>query len=326
MLRSFARDPNRACLSPCELPPGDPTIVWYDLRDPAPEERQAVEAALGVSLPTREEMDEIELSSRLYQEDGAEFMTVMALAGLDTEEPVKAPITFVLKGETLATIRHVDPKPFEQFVQRAQKQGGLHLGSGELVMLGLLEAMIDRLADALELTGNEVDAISREVFRTHTPGTRSGRNLEALIARIARKGDLLTMVRESLVSITRMSTYHAALETDGRKPGKEVRARIKVIQRDVISLSDHATFLSGKITFMLDATLGLINLEQAKTIKIFSVAAVIFLPPTVVASVYGMNFEFMPELGWRFGYLWAIGLMVASAVVPYLFFKKRGWL
>lgn len=326
MLRCFARDPNRPCLTLSELPPGDAAIVWYDLRDPTAEERQAVEAALGLSLPTREEMDEIEISSRLYQEDGAEFMTVTGLAGLDTDSPGKTPITFVLKGEVLVTIRHANPKPFDVFVTRAQKPGGPHSTGGELVMLGILEAMIDRLADALEIAGNEVDSISREIFGTGAPTGRASRNLEGLIGRIGRKGELLTLVRESLVSITRMSTYHAALETDGRKPGKEVRARIKVIQRDVTSLSDHATFLSQKINFMLDATLGLINLEQAKTIKIFSVAAVIFLPPTVVASVYGMNFDVMPELQWRFGYLWAIGLMIASAIGPYLFFKKRGWL
>ncbi|MFN6954771.1 MAG: magnesium transporter CorA family protein [Acetobacteraceae bacterium] len=331
MLRCFARDPHRPCLTPAEprldpAAPGDPGIIWYDLRDPTAEERALVEAALGLSLPTREEMGEIEISSRLYQEDGGEFMTVTGLAGLDTDEPVKDPITFILKGEALVTIRHANPKPFDQFLGRAQKPGGPPASTGEQVMLGIIEAMIDRLADTLENAGNEVDTLSREIFRKAGPDRRQTSSLEALIGRIGRKGDLLTLARESLVSITRMSTYHAALETEGRKPAKDVRGRIKVIQRDVASLSDHATFLSQKINFMLDATLGLINLEQAKTIKIFSVAAVIFLPPTVVASVYGMNFEHMPELQWQFGYLWALGLMLASAIGPYLFFKKRGWL
>jgi magnesium transporter len=331
MLRCFARDPHRPCLVTADtrLPaagPGDPGIIWYDLRDPTAEERALVEAALGLSLPTREEMGEIELSSRLYQEDGGEFMTVTGLAGLDTDEPVKDPITFILKGEVLVTIRHANPKPFDLFLARAQKAGGPPSGTGEQVMLGILEAMIDRLADVLEVAGNEVDGLSREIFRRSGPGRRETSSLEALIGRIGRKGDLLTLARESLVSIARMATYHAALETEGRKPGKDVRGRIKVVQRDVASLSDHATFLSGKINFMLDATLGLINLEQAKTIKIFSVAAVIFLPPTLVASIYGMNFEHMPELQWQLGYPWALGLMLVSAIGPYLFFKKRGWL
>jgi len=331
MLRCFARDQTRQFLvsADARLGPATPAegdIVWYDLRDPTAEERGVVEAALGLSLPTREEMGEIEISSRLYQEDGGEFMTVTGLAGLDTDAPAKNPITFILKGEALVTIRHANPRPFDVFLARAQKPGGPPAGTGEQVMLGILEAMIDRLADALELAGDEVDALSHEIFGKGGDGRRETRNLEGLIGRIGRKGDLLTLARESLVSITRMSTYHAALDTEGRKPAKDVRGRVKLIQRDVASLSDHATFLSAKINFMLDATLGLINLEQAKTIKIFSVAAVIFLPPTLVASIYGMNFEHMPELQWRFGYLWALVLMAVAAVVPYLFFKKRGWL
>ncbi len=195
----------------------------------------------------------------------------------------------------LVTIRHAEPKAFELFLSRALKPGAVHAANGELVMLGLLEAMIDRLADALESAGNEVDGLSHEIFRHSAPHSgRATRNLRALIERIGRKGDLLTLARESLVSITRLTTYHAALDAETRKPSKEVKARIKVIQRDVLSLSDHATFLSAKINFMLDATLGLINLEQTEIIKIFSVAAVILLPPTLVASVYGMNFEHMP--------------------------------
>jgi magnesium transporter len=331
MLRCFARDQTRQFLVPAEprfapATQAEAEIVWYDLRDPTAEERGMVEAALGLSLPTREEMGEIEISSRLYQEDGGEFMTVTGLAGLDMDAPMKDPITFIMKGEALVTIRHANPRPFEVFLARAQKPGGPPAGTGEQVMLGILEAMIDRLADAMELAGDEVDALSREIFGKGGDLRRQTRNLEGLIGRIGRKGDLLTMARESLVSITRMSAYHAALDTEGRKPAKDVRARVKLIQRDVASLSDHATFLSAKINFMLDATLGLINLEQAKTIKIFSVAAVIFLPPTLVASIYGMNFEHMPELQWRFGYVWALVLMAVAAGVPYLFFKKRGWL
>ncbi|TIU17101.1 MAG: magnesium transporter, partial [Mesorhizobium sp.] len=114
--------------------------------------------------------------------------------------------------------------------------------------------------------------------------------------------------------------------SSGRKLQKEIRQRIKLVQRDATFLSDHATFLSNKINFLLDATLGLINLEQNQIIKIFSVAAVVFLPPTLVASIYGMNFDAMPELKWLLGYPFALGLMVLSAVVPYLFFKRRGWL
>jgi magnesium transporter len=194
-------------------------------------------------------------------------------------------------------------------------------------MLGLLEAVVDRIADALELVGDEVDAISREVFRNKaSSATKKTRDLRSLIERIGSQGDNLTMIRESLISIIRLVTFHAALEGGNPKPSREGRQRTKLIQRDASSLGDHAAFLSNKVNFLLDATLGLINLEQNQIIKIFSVAAVVFLPPTLVASVYGMNFAHMPELQWLLGYPWAIGLMIVSAILPYLYFKRRGWL
>ncbi len=303
-------------------------VIWYDLLNPSIEETRLVQGQLGIEIPTRDEMQEIELSDRLYQEDGAQFMTMTAVAKLDSDNPVKVPVTFIVKGATLVTVRHADPKPFQTYAHRLQKANGQACETGELVMLGLLEAMIDRTADALERAGSEVDGISRDVFRkTNASATKKTRDLQSLIEQIGQKGDLLTIVRESLVSIGRLVAYHVALEGIGpRKAAKESRQRIKLIQRDATSLGDHALFLSNKINFLLDATLGLINLEQNQIIKIFSVAAVVFLPPTLVASIYGMNFEVMPELQWRFGYPYALALMVLSAIVPFLYFKRRGWL
>ncbi|RKE85650.1 magnesium transporter CorA family protein [Rhizobium sp. AG855] len=310
--------------------------VWHDLVSPELRETKLVEASLGIAVPTRDEMEEIELSARLYQEDGAEFMTMTALAGLDGDDPVKTPVTFILKGNTLVTVRYADPKPFAAFVARARRGNGLVCSSGETVMLGLLEAIIDRMADVLERCGNEIDAVSREVFRSRkgngkSAGTsgdkdKSSRDLEGLIEQIGRKGDLLTATRESLVSISRLVAYHAALEIPGRKAAKDTRQRIKLLQRDATSLGDHAQFLQGKINFLLDATLGLINLEQNQIIKIFTVASVAFLPPTLVASIYGMNFQSMPELNWAIGYPMALGFMVLSALLPFLYFRRRGWL
>ncbi len=205
-------------------------------------------------------------------------------------------------------------------------------------MLGLLEAIIDRLADVLERVGNEIDGVSREVFRaksanaSQTGKSRKGKaaevttDLQGLIEQIGRKGDLLTAARESLVSISRLVAYHAALEAPVRKGAKDTRQRIKLLQRDAGSLGDHAQFLQDKINFLLDATLGLINLEQNQIIKIFTVASVAFLPPTLVASIYGMNFQSMPELNWAIGYPMALGVMVLSALLPFLFFKRKGWL
>ncbi|RVM40887.1 magnesium transporter CorA family protein, partial [Sinorhizobium meliloti] len=301
-------------------------VIWFDLFNPSSEETRLVEERLGIAIPTRDEMQEIELSDRLYQEDGAEFMTMTATAKLDSDYPAKVPVTFILKGATLVTVRHAEPKPFQVYANRIMKPNGAACETGELVMLGLLEAMIDRTADALERAGNDVDQISREVFRkSNASATKKTRDLQSLIEQIGQKGDLLTVIRESLVSIGRLVAYHVAIEgSTPRKAAKESRQRIKLVQRDAASLGDHALFLSNKINFLLDATLGLINLEQNQIIKIFSVAAVVFLPPTLVASIYGMNFEVMPELTWRFGYPYALILMVASALLPYVYFKRRG--
>ncbi len=302
-------------------------VLWYDLVSPTPAESRHVEQALGLAIPTRDEMEEIELSARLYQEDGGEFMTLTALTNLDGDTPAKTPVTFILKGETLVTVRYADPKPFLAFVHRALRVNAQAYGCGEEVMLGIVESIVDRMADVLERIGNEIDGISREVFRGKaTPSTKKTKDLQSLIEQLGQKGDFLGGVRESLVSISRLVAYHAALESPQRRPSKEVRQRVKMLQRDAVSLGDHATFLSGKVNFLLDATLGLINLEQNQIIKIFTVASVVFLPPTLVASVYGMNFNLMPELQWRLGYPWAILLMLLSAALPFLYFKRRGWL
>jgi len=329
MLQIYARKADRFCLRDISNPAIEQAIspaLWYDLLAPTVEEVKEVESALHISIPTREEMEDIELSARLYQENGAEFMTMTMLTNLDGDEPVKMPVTFVLRGSTLVTVRHADARPFASFCQRALRGNGHNYESGGDVMLGVIEAVIDRMADVLERLGNEIDGISREVFRSKkASSSKKTRDLEALIEQLGRKGDFLTGVRESLVSISRLVAYHAAVDNPARRVSKEVRQLVKLVQRDASSLSDHAAFLSSKINFLLDATLGLINLEQNQIIKIFTVASVVFLPPTLVASVYGMNFELMPELQWHLGYPWAVGLMVFSALMPFLYFKRRGW-
>ena len=330
MLRAYIRQDDRLVASdidataPASLAG---SAVWYNLTDPTKAEDDFVEQCLGIDIPTRAEMDDIEPSARLYNEDGAEFMTITALVNTDTDEPIKTPITFVLRNNQLVTVRYADPKPFRLFERLVTRPTNNVYTSGEKVMLGLIEAIIDRLAQLLETTGDEIDQISREVFgnKARKP-TRKTRDLETLIERIGKKGDILTLARESLVSIARLSSFHQSAETINAKLARDMRQELKVLQRDAAALSDHAAFLNAKINFLLDATLGLINLEQNQIIKIFSVAAVVFLPPTLVASVYGMNFDLMPELHISFGYPLALILMVISAVLPFWFFKRRGWL
>jgi magnesium transporter len=328
MLRTYIREAGQLVLRDLSVATETPsTAVWYDLINPTLDESRLVEKELAIAIPTRDEMEEIELSARLYQEDGAEFMTMTALIDLDGDDPVKTPVTFALKGTSLVTVRYSEPKPFLLFASRALRVNGQTYSTGEAIMLGIVEAVIDRLADVLERIGNEIDGISREVFRSKVASaTKKTRDLQSLIEQLGRKGDLLTGIRESLVSMSRLVAYHAALENSAKKPAKETKQMIRLLQRDASSLGDHAAFLSGKINFLLDATLGLINLEQNQIIKIFTVASVVFLPPTLVASIYGMNFDGMPELRWFLGYPWAMLLMILSAALPFYYFKRRGWL
>lgn len=332
MLRTYLRNANHLVPGPDGVSPpsagSESLTVWLDLFNPTPEEDHFVEQLLGIDIPTREEMQEIEVSARLYQEDGAEFMTLTAVTQLDTEEPITTPITFILKGATVVTVRYAEPKAFANFVTRALKPNALPCANGEQIMMGLIESLCDRMADALERCGLDIDQISRMVFRKKAgvKAATSTQDLQEVIERIGQTGDLLSMVRESLVSINRVLTYHTTSEQTDKRLNKDAKARTKVLYRDVVALTDQASFLSAKINFLLDATLGLINLQQNQIIKIFSVAAVVFLPPTLVASIYGMNFDVMPELKWALGYPWALGLMILSAIMPYLYFKRRGWL
>jgi magnesium transporter len=296
--------------------------VWIDFLDPTREEELAVERALGVDLPTREEMEEIEFTSRLYVEHGGVYMTALALSRTDTDEPHIGPITFVLAGAKLVTIRYSDPRAFPHVAARIQRPNS-GLKAAPIVMAALIEGLVDRLADVLEAIGRDIEALSAEVFAP----ARRGRDYNAVLRRLGRKNDFLSKVRESLVSMTRLDHFaveQVAFEDAGQ--GREFKNRMKSLDKDIASLLDHTGFLSGKIGFLLDATLGLINIEQNGIIKLFSVVSVALMPPTLIASIYGMNFEHMPELSWPWGYPMAVGLMIVSAALPLWYFRRRGWL
>jgi magnesium transporter len=299
--------------------------VWIDLVSPTVEEDRAVERLAGIAVPTREDMQEIEISSRLYIENGARYMTATLMCAADSDSPRVSPITFILAKHRLVTVRYDSPKPF-LLVENKLARGVAPGTTGEMVLLELLDAVIDRCADILERAGADVDAVSREIFEPD-PALRTGhaKRYSDILITIGRKGDLVSKVRESLVSIGRLVTFVTA-ESDGVKWSKEMRAQLKTMQRDVGSLTDHASYLSNKITFVLDAMLGVVNLEQNNIIKLFSVMAVVLMPPTLIASIYGMNFKIMPELNWEHGYPMALGMMLCAAIGPYLFFKWKKWL
>jgi len=312
---------------PAGLPPDG---VWIDLMQPTREEEKLLEAILGINIPTREEMQEIEASSRLYSEDGALFMTASIVSRAETEEPANTPVTFIVTPRHLITVRYADPLPFRTFIARCAKQPRPVLAS-DSAFVALLESVVDRAADLLERIGGDLDAVSASTFRPpqrHTGmlgrRTKPPVDLQEVLVRIGRNNDLATKIRESLLSLDRMIPFFRQGSADWVQPG--LKGNLKALERDVRSLGEHDAYLAQKINFLLDATLGLINIEQNAIIKIFSVVAVIFMPPTLVASIYGMNFKHMPELEFPFGYPMAVCIMLASAILPYLYFKFRRWL
>lgn len=303
------------------LPKG---AIWIDLLEPSKEEEKVAEKLVGVNIPTREDLAAIEPSSRLYQLHGATFMTMSVLYGIDEGAPSSDPIGFILTGKHLVTIRYVDPRPFVLFSEHVYAEPDLASDAPSL-FVRLLDSVVDRLADEFEIAGKEIEAISRQIFLRHTHRAGSPeRRLEALLMRIGKAQQLLAKLRETSVSSTRLLTF---LETTDAMEADHVNRRhVKSLVADTLALNDHSNFLGDNLTFLLDATLGLISLEQNDVMKLFSVFAVIFMPPTLIAGIYGMNFEHMPELKWLAGYPYSLVLMLASAIFPYIYARKKGWL
>ncbi len=298
--------------------------VWIDMVRPTPEEDRAVERLAGIAVPTREDMQEIEISSRLYIENGARYMTATLMCHSDSDMPHTTAVTFILAGHRLVTVRYDQPKPFA-LVEAKLGRSCAPTINGEMVLMELLDAVIDRCADILERCGSDIDQVSHDIFEPEAERHGHAKQYSRILIEIGRKGDLTSKVRESLVSIGRVVTFMSAV-IEGVKWSKDMREQLKTMQRDVASLTDHASYLSNKITFTLDAMLGVVNLEQNNIIKLFSVMAVVLMPPTLIASIYGMNFKAMPELDWPHGYPIALVMMLIAAIVPYYLFKLKKWL
>jgi magnesium transporter len=296
--------------------------LWIDLLSPSKEEEALVEQQCKLEIPTREEMGEIELSSRLYKESGTLYMTATMIAQADSPAPMLDPVSFMLTQQQLITIRYIEPKSFKLVVANFNKLDNTP-HDAITVFIELLDATVDRLADILELVGRRMDEYSKTIFQNQTVSAAK-LDYKILMQQMGANADLNTKVCESLITFNRLITFFsqmAALRID-----ENHLLRLGTQSKDISSLSDHAIFLSAKVNFLLDATLGMVSIEQNNIIKIFSVAAVIFLPPTLVASIYGMNFKGMPDLDWHYGYAYALGLILFAAWLPYRFFKHKKWL
>jgi magnesium transporter len=297
--------------------------VWIDLINPTSDEISIVEQSFHLELPTRDEMEEIETSSRLYKENDTVYLTSTMIGKADTDAPEITTVAFIADPKALITLRYLDLHPFRTFCHFLEKHADLSL-SPPGVLAGLLEAIVDRFSDILEITSARIEVLNRQLFIPDAIAAETKNAGSVALMNIGTVHSVAAKVRESLVSIGRLLAFAEQELPESYR--LEINGRLAVFARDINALSDQASFISGNITFLLDATLGLINIEQNAIIKIFSVATMIFLPPTLIASIYGMNFKYLPELQFEYGYPLALLLMVLSAFVPYRFFRKKGWL
>ena len=301
-----------------------PDAIWFDLYEPTDGDDRRVEEVLGISIPTREEMKDLDPSSILYKEGDALYMTARVFCWPEGGRPSLADVSFILTPKALVTVRYDNPRAFQLFATRLARPSACDQASAA-VLDGLIDSIVDRSGEVLRQVGDNIENLSHLVFDPdHTKGIESG--LNAMIRDLGRMGDLISHVRESMVSLERMLlflSYQAKVGMNGYNLEAEWKADVK----DVTAIESHASFLSNKVQFLLDAVIGLVSLQQNYAVKIFSVLAVIFMPPTLVASIYGMNFKkFFPELEWEYGYPYALCLMVLSAVATFSVLKWKRWL
>jgi magnesium transporter len=303
-------------------------VAWIDLLKADAAEIAFVERATGLTVPSFEELSEIETSSRIYTMNGVLYLSTPMVSRADSGEPVSSPLGFVLSPRLLVTVRFEASTVFKSLHERAGTQDVVHPSSTG-IFVGLMEALVDRMADVLERVGAELETVSHRVFRDDETGARrrpahADADLRVILRSVGRAGNLASKIRDSLLGTGRIVHYVRSLNLDWFPA--EVKPHLDTLRQDIASLSDYHSYLTNKVQFLLDATLGLINIEQNNIIKVLTIVSVVGVPPTLVASMYGMNFKNMPELGWTYGYVWGLGLILVSAIGPLFWFKLRGWL
>lgn len=297
------------------------TAAWIDLYAPTVDDTARV-AVLDIDVPTLADMEEIEISNRLYLEGDSAYMTCV-IPGQNAEgEVVSLPVTFILNATRLVSVRHHDPRPFTTFPKRAG-QSSCGAATPERIYVGLLEEIVGRMADLLEGAGRELDRTSSAVLGQGDSMDDS--TIRAALVTVGLSAEQVSRVRLCLMTLERMLVFHIPT-IEKRSEAAKLKPTIVAIQLDLHALQVHSEFLDARINLAVDATMGMINLRQNMTVKILSVVAALFLPPTLIASIYGMNFHTMPELDWRWGYPIVLGLMLGSSVATFLVFRWKKWL
>ena len=289
--------------------------VWIDAHEPSEAEREELNTFLRTELPESDDVDEIEFSARYFQDGAGIHVHSLFLAPGEGGRHNTATVAFILQEKRLLTVREGDLADFRLLRMRARR-GQVFVASPQDLMITMFEQKVENLADALEDIHRKLEEVSHMVLED--PDSE----LEDAIERLAKLEDSNGKIRLCLMDTQRSISF---LQRHLREHF-ELQETAREIKRDVDTLMSHTAFLFDKINFLMDSTQGFINIEQSQIIKTFSIAAVVFLPPTVIASLYGMNFDFMPELQWRYGYVWAIGIMILSGIAPYWYFKRKDWL
>lgn len=300
-------------------------IIWADLLNATDQEKQFVERQLGIRIPSEESLSEIEASSRLILEHGTLYLSSPAVRVNEAGEAEITPVGFVIGPHVLVTVRFAELPIFDDIGQRVGADDGLE--NGMCVFTSLLEAMIDRGADVLEHLGHKVDQLSRSVFkgglvRAQRP-VRSSRRMREALETIGELADRLAKARDVLLGVGRIASFAGDVGSEWITASS--KKRLEAVSKDVVSLSDYETRLSDKIQLLLDAVLGFVNIQQNELFKILTIVSVVGVPPTILVGIWGMNFKHMPELDWSFGYPLAWLAVIASGVLPLIWFKRRGW-
>jgi magnesium transporter len=301
-------------------PTGKP--VWIDLREPTPEELAKACNDFALPIPTRDRLEEIEFSSRLHAENNMIILSVPVSPHIKGQEPLTTPVGFVLTPDVLATVRFARLNTFAPIAERVDR----HPASAAKVFITLIETIVDYSADRLEEIKAATVAISKRVFSDGAKQnnvSRTNKMLRQTLIEIGEMGEQLSEIRDTLLVLQRISPF--VIENGAGWIGAEIKARLKVAANDIQSLNDFEVHLTDKVQLLLDATVGFINTEQNDLFKVLTIASVVGIPPTFIASMYGMNFHNIPEYGWAYGYQWGLGLIVLSTILPIVWFKWRGW-
>jgi magnesium transporter len=289
--------------------------AWIDLSSPSEAELQKVREVAGLEVPTQEQVSEIESTSRLAFEDGAYCLSTPLVSARSEGHLTVVPSGFVLSEKHLVTVHFAEVKAIDAALASCKEP------SAQGAFLHVLEVTIDRLADALEKASSDSEVLAHETFRAPPRPGRRARDLRETLRQVGAVAERTSQIRDTLLGVGRMAAYVNTVDGAPRVDA----TRLTAVRADVTSLTDYESHLAGKIQFLLDATLGFISVEQNDVVKTLTIASVVGIPPVLIAGIYGMNFKYMPELSWKYGYPGAILLMIVSGLIPYLWFKRRGW-